>query len=298
MEKLRFHPVTLIVATLVAVVGISMPLQADDDDERQHKKKWWGKYHFSSGVIEINQHKAKRGRVTRSDRKGFPVTLDKSGSYKLTSNLTLGDAYVNAIEITAANVTLDMNGFSIIGPEMGSGIGISAVDQSNVNVKNGTVSGMGSHGIALDIASSVVNVTAVDNGGDGIQVLGGSQVRDSTTNRNGDNGINAGFGCQVADSTANRNDGRGIIVETRSRVSNNTTNFNGLAGIVTGTSSVVIGNAASENGRFGLRLGDNSGYNQNVMSGNSGRGPNVRVDQVRGGIAMGTNICGSFTICP
>ncbi len=298
MNQYKFDIRTWVLVLTVALGGLSMPSFADDDDDRQHKKKWWGKLHFASGVIEINQHKAKRGRVTRSDRKGFPVTLDKSGSYKLTSNLTLGDTFVDAIEITAANVTLDMNGFSIIGPEMGAGIGISAVDQSNVNIKNGSVAGMGSHGIALDVASSVVNVTAVDNGGDGIQVLGGSQVKDSTANRNGDNGINAGFGCQVAESTANRNDGRGIIVETRSRVSNNTANFNGLAGIVTGTSSVVIGNAASENGRFGLRLGDNSGYQQNVMSGNFSRGPNVRIDQVRGGIAMGTNICGSFTNCP
>ena len=44
------------------------------------------------GVIEINQAKALAGGVTTTDAAGFPVTLDASGSYRLTGDLTLASA--------------------------------------------------------------------------------------------------------------------------------------------------------------------------------------------------------------
>jgi len=265
-----------------------------DDDDKHYKYKY-----YKSGVVEINQWKALKGRVTKSDGKGFPVTLDSSGSYKLTSNLTITDGAVDGIDITADNVTLNLNGFAIIGSASGTGIGISAFGQSNVNVFNGSVLSMGSHGIVLDIASTVDRVNALDNGGDGIVTQGGSRVTNSTASRNFGNGINTGIGCQVENSIANRNGVDGITVGLRSSVLYNTANFNENDGIETAQRCLVVGNAASENERLGLRLDTGTGYRENVLSSNNDENPNSDLRQVRFGIQIGnrSNICGA-TYCP
>src|SRR5713226_8937081 len=68
------------------------------------------------GVILIDQSRALAGNVTPGDLPGFPVTIYLPGSYRLSGNLTVPDANTTAILITASNVALDLNGFSILGP--------------------------------------------------------------------------------------------------------------------------------------------------------------------------------------
>jgi hypothetical protein len=131
----------------------------------------------SNGVIEINQARATQGGVTSGDTPGFPVTLRQTGSYVLTGSLTPGTA--SAIEIISDHVTLDLNGFSIIGPDSGSGIGIDASGE-NVVVKNGTVTRMGGSGVVVGLNSRVDGVRAIENRGDGIRAGDGSVVVDST----------------------------------------------------------------------------------------------------------------------
>lgn len=65
-------------------------------------------------VVDINQKRALAGRVTPGDERGFPVSISRSGSYRLTSNLIVGSFGV-AIEILADGVTLDLNGYSVVG---------------------------------------------------------------------------------------------------------------------------------------------------------------------------------------
>src|SRR5262245_64017552 len=93
----------------------------------------------SAAVVSINQSNAQAGRVTAGDTPGFPVTISQPGSYRLSSNLVVKEAGVTAIEITANDVTIDLAGFSIVGPNTcggapvectiqgGSGIGIKGV---------------------------------------------------------------------------------------------------------------------------------------------------------------------------
>src|SRR5947207_10653708 len=102
------------------------------------------------GVVLINQSAALAGNVTPGDTPGFPVTISVSGSYRLSGNLTVPDANTTAIEIDADNVTIDLNGFSIIGPTVcsgvpvtscsptGSGVGITSF-QSMISVYNGVI---------------------------------------------------------------------------------------------------------------------------------------------------------------
>ena len=69
-----------------------------------------------AAVVMIDQRTALAGKVTAGDAAGFPVTISESGSYRLNSNLVVTSPATTVIEITANDVTLDLAGFSIIGP--------------------------------------------------------------------------------------------------------------------------------------------------------------------------------------
>jgi hypothetical protein len=79
---------------------------------------------------------------------GFPVKITKSGSYILDANLLVGVILPDAIKVSVSNVSINLNGFAIIGPAAGSGMGVDAVGQNNVTVTNGTITGMGGAGIS------------------------------------------------------------------------------------------------------------------------------------------------------
>src|SRR6202011_4694295 len=114
------------------------------------------------GVVLIDQNRALAGGVTPGDTPGFPVTISVSGSYRLSGNLTVPDANTTAILITQDNVTIDLNGFSIIGPTvcvgsptvtscspLGAGYGVDGGGHHSITVINGSVRGMGNSGISL-----------------------------------------------------------------------------------------------------------------------------------------------------
>jgi hypothetical protein len=66
----------------------------------------------------------------------------QAGSYKLSDNLTFTGLTGTCLSITTSFVTIDLAGFSIIGPARGEGAGISA-DQGTggITVRNGSVGG-------------------------------------------------------------------------------------------------------------------------------------------------------------
>ena len=68
------------------------------------------------GIVLIDQSHALAGGITPGDAAGFPVTISQPGSYRLSGNLIVPDMNTTAIVITADGVTLDLNGFSIMGP--------------------------------------------------------------------------------------------------------------------------------------------------------------------------------------
>src|SRR5262245_4147186 len=75
------------------------------------------------GTTLIDQNRAIAGNVTPGDAPGFPVTISRAGSYKLSGNLDAPG--LNAVEITADRVTLDLNGFTIRMSDPGFGFGVS-----------------------------------------------------------------------------------------------------------------------------------------------------------------------------
>ena len=79
-----------------------------------------------------------------------PYTIDTPGSYYLTGNL-VADVNVNGITIDADSVTLDLMGFSLIGPESASGYGIYINDRDNIEIRNGTIAGFGGDGVSCGL---------------------------------------------------------------------------------------------------------------------------------------------------
>lgn len=131
------------------------------------------------GMSEINQ-------VSISGSGGLPFTISTSGSYIRTSNLVLSSTEPAALQITAPDVYLDLNGFSIIGPESCSSMPeiagvVSEVlaTQRGVTVVNETIQGCGRSGLDLGEKARVAHVRVRCAGHIGIAVGGASRVERS-----------------------------------------------------------------------------------------------------------------------
>jgi hypothetical protein len=199
------------------------------------------------GVVLINQSSALAGNVTPGDTAGFPVTISVSGSYRLSGNLTVPDANTTAIKVTADNVTIDLNGFSILGPVVcvgtpvtscmptgGTGLGVDGGSIRNTTVVNGSVRGMGNGGILLGAGAYVEKVHVESNNDGGVSFTSGMAIG-NTIIANGGNGITSGFSGNV--------------------VSGNTINFNQLFGIQFVCPSVAIGNVVMSNAQGNFFVG-------------------------------------------
>lgn len=161
--------------------------------------------------------------------------------------------------VTAENVTVDLGGFSIIGPTAcnwdgcaptGSGVGISG--DADVTVLNGTVRGMGHDGIRLGRDARVERVKVIENGGGGVSVGAGRVVANVIADRNGGSGLASEY-CTVRDSVAHANKGAGIQAGCVATVIGNSSTSNGGVGIGTGGTSGCASNLACENDQEQLR---------------------------------------------
>jgi hypothetical protein len=86
------------------------------------------------------------------------------GSYYLTTNL-MGVSGKHGISIQADHVTLDLNGFAMLGAANGTGILVPA-DRRHIVIRNGIVRGWGRHGVFADKAhhSRVEDLLVSSNG--------------------------------------------------------------------------------------------------------------------------------------
>jgi len=207
------------------------------------------------GVVLINQNAALAGNITPCDAPGFPVTISVAGSYRLSGNLTVPDENTTAILITAENVAIDLNGFSILGPTVcsgfpvactptGSGTGVfGSSDLKNITVLNGDIRGMGRRGIFLQGAGHrIKEVRASNNGSDGIVAFG--IVQSCSANSNGRSGVVTSG--SVIDSVAIGNHGEGLELINQSGIAVNnlliSNDGNGTSGQATFTGNFALGN--------------------------------------------------------
>jgi parallel beta-helix repeat protein len=149
------------------------------------------------GTIEINLAKVLANG-------GFPYVITTSGSYRLTGNLTVSSTSADAIDVNANDVTIDLNGFSIIGPGGStSGNGISAASVVDVTVQNGTITGFGGSAAIRAGKNSIVRNVHAGSNGNGIVAGSGSVISDNIAHDNSSTGINCnGSGCAISGNTA------------------------------------------------------------------------------------------------
>jgi hypothetical protein len=192
------------------------------------------KAHAVDGIVLINQSTSTAG-LPGCPHSGFPILICQPGSYRLSGNLTISAVNIDAIDITANGVTLDLNGFSITGPvvcppfflqgflqcfPVSNATGINAMIFSaktlNVTVVNGTVSGM-ALGVSL-LNGTVERVNVSSNSEIGINVLSGI-VRHNVATLN-----NSGFSVGPGTITGNvaSNNSSGIEVTCPATVTENT----------------------------------------------------------------------------
>ncbi len=251
----------------------------------------------TDGVIEINQVRAEAGGVTAGDTPGFPVTLSQAGSYRLTGNLTVPDRDTTAIQVTSDDVSIDLNGFAILGPNIANGVGegVAAGSRTNVAVRNGTIRGLGEKGLFLGNRAVVEDVRSEQNS-DGIEVGIDSRVARSSALANRVAGVKIFGGSLVIDCVASQNGEDGIVAGQASRVEGNTISNNGRYGVLADGASLVLHNTVTDNGDFGLFLQASSdGYGGNTLVDNTA---NPGGPQVQGGTQLATNVCGTDTTCP
>ena len=252
------------------------------------------------GVIEINQARALAGGITAGDSPGFPVTISVPGSYRLTSHLDVTGSPApenrSAIQIAASFVSIDLNGFSLVGPTVcsgspvtscspsGTGSGIQAFSANFVRIVEGIVRGFGGTGIVIG-NGTIERVQAYGNGGSGIHLSFGGSVSDSAALGNGEFGI-TGFGVLVDASRALENGASGIsgqpaIVRDCEAV------HNGGVGIwVVG--GLAMDNVSRANLSSGIEAQQGGGVARNAIAGAA---------TLSSGVQLAPNLCNSV-LCP
>jgi hypothetical protein len=98
----------------------------------------------AAGPVSITQDKAIAGGVSSGDGPGFPILITDPGSYRLDSDLYPGTAPFG-ISISSPNVTLDFNGFRLMGGG-GASDGVLA-GKAGATIKNGTIANFRRYGI-------------------------------------------------------------------------------------------------------------------------------------------------------
>ncbi len=159
------------------------------------------------------------------------VTIGRPGSYYLTQNIFVkGDS--DGIIIKASNVTIDLNGYSIIGPSIGSSNGISCSGQYNIKIMNGNIANFGDDGVSCSGTSdtTVLNLCTSDNGLYGIYLGANSIVKNCISTENGSVGILAGANSIIENCISKSNKSNGFSVSGGSLVKSCTSSDNGSAG--------------------------------------------------------------------
>ena len=151
--------------------------------------------------------------------------ISKPGSYVLNKNIVNGKTSADSVQITASNVTLDLQGFSITATAASTGAAINASGQSNVVIRNGIITGFGGPAIVTGTAAKISGMTVTGNG----------------------SGITCGVGCLARDNVIQGNSGIGMTF------SDTTSGF--LGNVLQGNSGNTVGATGQISG--GTSLGQN-----------------------------------------
>ena len=258
------------------------------------------------GTVLINQSTITNGLPNCPTGGHFPVVICQAGSYRLSGNLTV-DENTDAIHITADNVTLDLNGYAVLGPATcvqifpvtcsttGTGVGILS-NNNSISVSNGAISGMGFAGVrilgsgtrldGLRVANNAGVCPSCSIGGDpgGIIIDQDGIISNCTVTSNASDGIDAFGGGTLHLNAVSWNGGFGIFGGAVD--SNNSVDFNGQDGITNAV--LAVNNSIVANRGFGFSCPSgsaNCGFEGNMFFLN-------HLGAVKNGTSMGHNSSG------
>ena len=232
------------------------------------------------------------------------------GSYVLTGNL-VGTGDVAAIEVASDNVTIDLNGFSLIAESAGSASAIDfPAEQHSIAIRNGTIRGWGAHAIrgwnckdcqvshilATDTGattiqlgeSATVSECTVGNGAfTGIQVSAGSLIEDCVAIWCGQGFELSGENFMIVRSVARYNQGYGILLQGSGLVEDCVSEGNQI-GILTANAARLVRNSLSNNQLFGILVGGfHNLVTDNLVNGNAAAG--VKIQPPLSGVVLARN---------
>lgn len=156
----------------------------------------------------------------------FKIT--QPGSYYLTGNIT-GVAGKHGIEITSSGVSLDLNGFDLLGVS-GSLDGVWLATAANGSaIRNGTVRNWGGSGLNLFGSNDtfVSGIRAIGNGSYGIRGSNRTVLRNCVADANAGPGLRVTSGGIIDGCVASYNGEDGIQVGNSSFITANSSIFNG-----------------------------------------------------------------------
>jgi hypothetical protein len=191
------------------------------------------------------------------------------GSYYLTGNLQV-PAGENGIVVGTFPVTIDLNGFSIMGASGAlSGVTANGIYLYNVTVKNGAVTGFATSGIDLSSVwgAHVQNIMTSTNGvgiklfeglAEGcdamsnthgfVAVIGSSTFLHCTASGSAVNGFDSAGNSVFEGCTASANTSIGFNIGNNSTIRSCVAVSNGTQGIVCGSYCTVLGNQVRYSG--------------------------------------------------
>lgn len=204
------------------------------------------------------------------------VIIDAPGSYYLTGNIVANGR--TGIHIAANNVTLDLNGFAVLGVNAAEFPGISGDDSylHNIRVFNGTISNFAA-GVALAADNPVIEDLRIGNCAMGIStsssyagvcrrntmfgltdaaismgeaaLIADNQIRYELGATSPDAAITTGSGSRIVGNTVHTAPGVGIDGGDGSHIDSNVILRPGAAGIFAGAHARVTGNTIRHAGR-------------------------------------------------
>ncbi len=188
----------------------------------------------------------------------FKIT--QPGSYYLTGNIA-GVAGKHGIEIAANSVTLDLNGFDVVGvPGSLDGVTCTLTNANDLAVRNGTIRSWDQDGLDF-FTSSAINGTlgllrVSDNGIVGIRAGFGYTIAGCSAYANGriqaNVGIETGESCAIIDCSAYLNTVGGIETFPGCALSNCSTTRNTGFGIGTSSGCTLTRCSSVSNNGIGI----------------------------------------------
>lgn len=221
----------------------------------------------------------------------LPLTITEPNSYYLVEVANFTSIANHAITVECNDVTIDLMGYTLKGPDSGNKAGIFMYNRRNVEVRNGTISDWGYSGVYATGGENhrVVGVRAVSNVGSGI-ILGGSGslVKDCIASYNGGRGISVSGLCSVTGNTVFDNGGDGIYAYRFGTLTDNTISWNGRCGIEAVYDCTLTGNTIYDNNGEGIEAGMRCTITGNTATYNTGDGI-----QIGGSCTVSDNTCGN-----